>query len=789
MSGGPSEEFSLDPGTDNQVMADSRQSGLEGFIARRIFLFAILLFFLELIFFRVLGYVTHYLESMLIIAYALAGVAVGGLAAARIQAEEESCYRVCLMGTYGCLFLSLWKVLRYPSLGVDNLTLVGMFAFPAYYIARAFRRHASGSVYLYDLAGAGLAVPLLLISHSLGYMEQILLATSLVIALLGLANALRDKPVRLGWGLCFTSLALLSAVAMGYEARTGRLNFFYLVKPGPLSEGKEFGKDRKLFRFYDNLIGRVEVQSDEVPGPRYAYVSSGMHQDGFRPDYPPRFRRDARLIGGFFSEPRMFIIGSSAEGVLKTARYMTRPELIDGSEINPAVITMMTEDFVKESGYAFMGLRQRLGNALAVLSRSKNRYDVITLMNPHSSGQMFLQGPPDWLHTQESYELYLSRLSEQGYMMVEERPMRPPGFEILLKRLATIYRALERDGARNPADHIFVYSWHWNRYKPYQDFTPKVFTSIFVKKNALTQVDKEMLMDWLPITGPRWSPEGKTWAEATTAERREAAIRFDYLPGVVERAPFREFFAHLAKGTVDSAYPEWDLDPVTDDRPFSAAVDRRHPAVRDVLRSVSWLAALLGLPVLLSFTRAPRAWFHARMLFYQLLAGAAYILVEVFLMQLYQKVVLSPNVAFVGVLSVLLISSGLGGRMLYRKEQVAWIFVWFALSVAAHLGLSKLFALGLIGSDLLTGLLIAAATAGSGFFMGAFLPLGLRIAREQGHEALIAEYFAINSLGGMLALALSLYFPIVYGFLATAALATVLYLGVAVLAAGLGAAS
>ena len=767
------------------MLAEAAQPKLEKFVGLRIFLFAALLFFLELLFFRVLGYVTHYLQSMLIIAYALAGVAIGGLVAARIDGGEERCYRVCLLGTYLCLFLSLWKVLKHPSLGADNLALVGMFAFPAFYIARAFRRYPSGEVYLFDLAGAGAAVLLLLISHSVSYMEQILLATSLLIGLIGLANASSARPVRLGWGALFSLLCLLSGAAMSYEARTGNLNFYYLVTPSPLSEWKEFGKQRKLFRFYDNLISRVEVHSDEVPGPRYAYISSGMHQDGFRADYPPRFRRDGRLIGGFFEEPRMFIIGSSAEGVIKTARHMTRPELIHGSEINPAVIQMMTEDFVKESGYAFMGLQQQLGNALAILGRSERRYDIITLMNPHSAGQMFLQGPPDWLHTQETYELYLRSLSEDGYLMVEERPMRPPGFMVLLKRVATIYRALERAGAKNPADHMFIYSWHWNRYKPYQDLTPKVFTSIFVKKKPLTGRDKERLMDWLRITGMRWTSEGKIWTEATASEKANSAIRFEHLPGIIEQPRFREFFAALDQGTVEAAYPNWDLSPVTDDRPFSAAVDRQHPEIKEVLRSVGWLAALLCLPLLATLFRAPRPWFHARMLAYQMLAGAAYILVEVYLMQLYQKVVLSPNVAFVGVLSVLLICSGLGGRVLYRQRSIALLYLGFALSLAAHLGLSWIFTTGAIGSDLGTGLLIGAATAFTGFMMGAFLPLGMHRARQAGHGGFIAEYFAINSVGGMLALAASLYLPVVLGFNATAAIAALCYLVVALVALSL----
>lgn len=753
-------------------------------VGRRVFLFASLLFFLELLFFRLMGYLTHYLESTLVIAYALAGVAVGGLLAARVRLPEARCYCVCLLGTYLYLVAGTLKVLRLPSLGPDNLLLVGMFAFPSFYIARAFREHSAGSVYFADLLGAGMAVLLVFAAHQLSYLEMILLCTSLLLALAGLHGARQLERGRGLWFLIFGALSLVSTGGIAYEATSGRANFYYHIFPSTLTNWKDFHKERPLYRTYDNMVSRVEVYQDEVPGPRFWFVSNGMVQDGFRPDYPARYYKDPRVIGGFFEEPWMYIIGSSAQGILKTARYMTHPSKIHGSEINPAVLALMTEDFVKESAYALTGLDHTLGNALALLGRATQSYDIITLMNPHSSGQMFLPGPPDWLHTVESYELYLRRLSPDGYVMVEERPMQPPGFEILLKRLTTIGEALRRVGVENPADHLFIYSWHWNRYQPYQDFTPKVFTSIFVKRSPLTEDDRLRLMDWLRLTGYRGLAEGKTFAEATDEEKARSPIRFDYLPGVHVEPRMEEFFRHWKAGTLQEAYAPWDLTPVTDDRPFTANVDRRYPELQAIAIPVLWLAAGLLVPALLSFRRAPRPGFHGLMHLYQLLAGAAYILVEVFLMQLYQKHLASPSLAFVGTLCVLLVASGVGGRLLFQRVHPLLVALAFVASMAAHLGVVKLLASQLLGSDIWAGALMLGATAWSGFFMGAFLPIGLERARLAGHGEFAPDYFASNSVGGVLALVGSLYLAIAHGFTATAVVASGFYLVVAAMATG-----
>lgn len=739
-------------------------------VALRVLFMGTLMFFLEHLFFRVLNYTTHYLQAMALIAYALAGVAAGGLLAARLNWQEGRAFRAALLGSWGCLWLALLKVLLWPSLGLENVVLVGLFLCPAAYIASVFQRYRASDVYLWDLAGGALAVVLLVAAHELTYLERILLCTGLVLAGLGLLASLG----RGLWMMVFGGLLVASIAALDYEHGSPDFHLYAWARAHPdLTAYKVFGEGHPRVRSYDHLIGRVEVlRARDRRIPRYHYVSSAIIQDGFRNDYPIRYRRDPRMVGNLVKDPLIYIIGTSAQGVVKTARYVTPPENIRGSEVHPAVMRLMQVDFFKDSGYTYAGLDFHLGNALNQLARQEQHYDLITMMNTHSMGQMFLPGPPDWLHTVESYRLLLSRLTDAGYVIIEERPTEPPGIPILKRRLVTLYEALRREGATDPSQHLAVYSWHWNRTLTYQPYQKEGFTSIIVRRQPLTPQDRDHLEDWMRVTGFRWAAEGKRFREASPEDIARSVVRFHHLPGVTQEAEFAELFEQLSKNRVIQD-ARWDLTAVTDDRPFSALVDHSQPELRSLLGSVGWLATLLLLPIVSGWRQSPRPRAYFRLHFYQGLVGAAYILLEVYFMQLYQKSLPSPVIAFVTVLTLLLLSSALGARWLDRSRRHPVLLLLLALSLGGHLWLHR-YSLWLALPVQWT--LMACLTIASGTLMGPYLAWGLESIRQQENPQAVALGFASNSLGGTLALVGSLYVSTLWGFTATAGLGLGFYL-------------
>lgn len=738
----------------------------------RLFFMSALLFVLEIVLFHVLRYVADYLDAMAIIAYALLGIGLGGLVASRVRVDEGRCFLACALGTWAALVLCLIKIVKLPTTGASNLVLASVFFFPGLYVALAFRSYRAARVYLVDLAGAGGAVLLLYVLYGVSYSEMILLMALLCLAVAGGADALRSAAPR-PWTLAFAACGALSLAGTVYELASGGLNFYHQVANKKTVGGRRsYPPDSEFLRFYDNLVARVEVLRFPGDTPEvYFYTSDGLREDEFDRRLPKTFRRDLRLVGNLVAEPRIFIIGTSGAGIVKTAKYLTRPDRIDGVEINPSIQRMMTRDFVEESGHAYAGLDFAVGNALGHLADGGRTYDIVTLMNSHSMPMTFLPGPPDFLHTVESYRRYFERLSDEGYVMLEERPLAYPGEYVVYRIVATFWQALTELGVERPEDNLVIYSWEWpwdRGGKPFALYSGANFTSILARKTPLGARDVERIMDWVRIGGKRYP-------ETSEQERARSNVVYDWLPGVVESPQYRRLFDALAAGRLEAAFPGWDLRPVTRNRAYTSQVNARYPEVRDMLVSVGAVALLLLLPALLAARGVTRHGLHARLICFQLFIGFAYILVEVVLLQLYYSYFLSASWAFVGILATLLISSGLGGQTLAERVRPLPL----AAALLATLPLHAALAFDWLDALPLHALRIAAilaATGLSGFLMGGFFPLGVRLARAHGLGAAAGSYFAANSIAGTTAVAASLYLSIRWGFVETLGVAAALYL-------------
>lgn len=740
----------------------------------RIFFTSALLFLLEIVLFHVLRYVTHYLDAMAIIAYALLGIGLGGLAASRVRVDEARCFLACTLGSWLALVLCLVKTLKLPTAGASNLVLASVFFFPGLYVSLAFRSYRAARVYLLDLAGAGGAVLLLYALYAVAYSELVLLLVLLALSLAGVLQARRSSAaLRRGWTPAFAACAALSLAGLVYELASGGLELQRQVSEQKLVGGRRsYPPGSEFIRFYDNLVSRVEVFRFPGDGPEmYFYTSDGLREDEFDRRLPKSFRRDLRLVGNLVAQPRIFIVGTAADGIVKTAKYLTRQDRIDGVEINPAIMRMMTRDFVAQSAYAYAGLDFELGNALGHLADSQRSYDIITLMNSHSMPMDFLPGPPDFLHTVEAYRRYFGRLSDQGYLMLEERPLAPPGEQVVYRIVATLWQALAELGAERPQDHLFVYSWEWasdRGGRPFARYSGANFTSILAKKTPLTERDEARIMEWVRIGG-------KPYREASAEERARSNVVYDWLPGVAARAEYERLFAALATHTLATAFPGWDLRPVTRNRAYTSQVDASYPEVRALVASVGGVALLLLLPVLFTPRGLPGRGRHARLIAFQLCVGFAYILVEVVLLQLYYSHFLSASWAFVGILASLLASSGLGGLLLAERARPLPLVAALLAALTLHAALAFLW-LDDLPARALRIASILAATGVSGFLMGGFFPLGVRLARAHGLGAAIGTYFAANSIAGTCAVAAALYLSIRWGFLETLGVALALYL-------------
>jgi MFS family permease len=128
-----------------------------------------------------------------------------------------------------------------------------------------------------------------------------------------------------------------------------------------------------------------------------------------------------------------------------------------------------------------------------------------------------------------------------------------------------------------------------------------------------------------------------------------------------------------------AGYPyEYDLSPITDDKPFPYNVYARKTEVYHIFRIILILSLLLIIPcilIILNKAGQNRVWLIVPNLFAAAL-GFAYILTEIVLMQVFQKFLGVPTVSFIVVLGALLLFGGIGSFISrYLKKRIVILLV------------------------------------------------------------------------------------------------------------------
>ena len=723
--------------------------------------FSFLLFILEFVFLHILQYTTDYLQALLVIGYALMGIGLGGLASALVQCTLEGALKGCLLGSWLFLLLSLIKVLCWPLMDLTNLILVSLFACPGFYLAKMFTAYDSRKVYVFDMLGAGMGVLFLVLAYQYFSSEHIILFIFLILSLVGLLGVTGGGFSDKIWKLTFIFLMGVSIYLLGHHARTGGLDLFKLARPvEKFTAYKDFSGGHDLIKSYDNFVARVEVLRAKGDSKRKYMVSFwGYRNDVIFSNSLGDPQGDRRLVWGMVENPRIFIMGTSAQGLVKLSKSITSQDRIHGVEINPAIYRIMTRDFFKESGKAYEGINIKVGNAITQLNKDPSYYDIITMMNVHSSPRVFMLGPPDFIHTKEFYTTAMQHLTPEGALNIEERPLGQIGEYAGYRLISTLYTALKEMGASSPKEHFFIYSYK-DSYRYTNAIPSDGFLIIYVKKTPFSSEDHVKLERFL-----------KKWKNP---------VRVHYLYGVYSNRQYQRLFDSLDSNKLQKNYPGWDLSVLTTDKPYPSQVDQRYMPLQEALVRAGVLTAFLLVMISwFSFKGVKNRGLNTRLLFFQMAVGLAYIMVEILFMNIYQKEFISPSTAFIATLSPLLVSSAWGGQVL-TKTRNSWRIV---LLLAASLGLHWLFIFP--GAHLfplwVRIMTVITLMIASGFLMGYFFPLGLIIAREKGLAQNVSHYFALNCISGAFAVVLSFYLSIRLGFSMTLGLAALLYLAATVL--------
>jgi predicted membrane-bound spermidine synthase len=742
---------------------------------------------LELSLTRIFSVVFYYHFAFLAISIALFGLGAGGVFSYVVAGWRGSLYaKLGWLSAANSLFVVLSAAVvlgQKDSITSWRLALLYLTTSLPFVVAGVIVSLAISEtmervnrVYFFDLLGAAagclLLVPFL---EALGG-PNTTLAVAVLFAAAGsiwhtLAGSVRGRVVSVG-----LALLLVAFVALNFKTRL--LDVKYAKGQKLLNE--QFVKW--------NSFSRVAVAPDRQSGAPLIFIdadaSTGIANFDFT-NLTEKDRRDLLLQGPgipYQIRPaaKTLIIGPG--GGWDVARALASGSGdVTGVEINPIIAnTIMRDKFARLSRgiYRRPDTRIVVEDGRSFIRRSRERYEVIqaTLVDTWAStaaGAFALS--ENNLYTTEAFVDYFSHLTGTGILAFTRWGFEPPRESLRLVSLAM--EALARLGEPEPWRHAIV-----AREGSVEGWGARD-TVIFSRKPFL-EADLMQARKVIPAGG------------------MEAV----YLPG---DPPGKNAFSRLlrADDPVDFQrdYP-FDIAPVTDNRPFFFYTvqprdiwafltrENRESADYKINRAVPLLFGLMGisaaatllilaLPPAVLGTRLPREPGIPAFLLYFLFIGAAYILVEIALIQKFVLFLGHPTYALTVVIFSMLVSSGLGSllsrrampaaedqRLLKVLGLIAILIAALALAVTLLLGAAVGLPLPL--KVAITVLLVTPA----GFLMGMPFPAGLRLL-ESWHAPSLRWAWSLNAASSVLGSVGALACAIYLGLMQTLMVGGLLYLG------------
>jgi spermidine synthase len=471
--------------------------------------------------------------------------------------------------------------------------------------------------------------------------------------------------------------------------------------------------------------------------------------------------------------PRVAVIGVGGGFDLLNALYFGASRAT-GIEVNAATVGILTRTYRDyfRSWVSDPRVEVVEGEGRHYLSTTGERFDVVQL-----SGVDSYSGTPgaahvfseNYLYTSEAFDLYLSRLTDDGILNVMR--LEQPQPREMLRALITAVGSLRRAGVAGPADHVVTVT-----------ATNGGFTALLVKRRPFTDGEIDRL---------------EAWTSRSRFMKVSAAPRRDNGQNVYRR--FLDLGDAGRERAFVAAYP-FDVSPTSDDRPFffkysfwwhlfptDAAIWVNVPVME---MSLVLLLVAIGLAAMVSIyvplrhfasqgLRTPQA---GRWLVYFGGAGLGYLALEVALLQKFGLFLGHPNYALSVVLAALLLATGVGSLVsasIVRK--LGGIrFVSYALCgvvlVEYLLLIPRLPAL--IGQPFVVrAFLVSLLVAPIGVLLGVFVPTALDRLKEDA-PAFVPWAWGINGIFSVLAPVLAIAVSMSLGISALLLSALPVYLAV-----------
>ncbi len=645
---------------------------------------ALMLFEVNLV--RLFSILTYYHLAFFVLAIALFGIGIGGLYGHIFRARMGDAFPKLVRVLPLCLAVSVlacsWLLLKMPlkasasEAGIEDIRWVLAaflvtaipFFFGSLFISSIFagRTEHANRLYFSDLLGASAGCLLAVASlNVLGGLNNLFLIAALAASPFAFEPSVGRK-ARVG----ALAVALAGVGALALLNQTVPLYRISVGLPGstPLFSKWNFFSFISLEEFPD-WHGWRPSKNFTGPVPRHVRIC----QDGRAPAFAVEFDGDLKKVDYLRHDvtampweaaaaKKALVVGAGGGRDLLTGKVYGVPD-VEGVELNPTTVEAMRGPFRSFSGgiYDSTGVRVFNDNGRTFISHSTEQYDLIMTsladtQLANSQGAFVLS--ENYLYTVEAYGEYLKHLTPGGVIGTVSSVYW--GGQ-LFRLIGTASAALEHMGVADPSRHILVV------------LTPAVNEhilqgmSIIVGRNPLTPETINRTRQACTRLGYElaWAPDGGAYTPPPgMVELMKKATRDPYVA------------AHFA-----------DLSPLVDDHPYLYYPMKPGEFFKSCLgmgdKSKESLYQLSAFHVLINLFLAafvsvlilmlsPLVLFRGRDLQWGLLKlqgafllvffllGAAYMLVEISLLQRFFLLLGDPTLTFAVVLCAMLAFTGVG---------------------------------------------------------------------------------------------------------------------------------
>ena len=577
----------------------------------------------------------------------------------------------------------------------------------------------------------------------------------------------------------------------------------------------------------DNLMGRVEyiTKTDKD----FFYINNGAFYD--RVIYGDNGGTWDIRFPNYMPDTNAFIMGASADGIVNSLKKIPGKTKITGVEFNPIIHkTMMSGYYFYKSEKAYENTTIYKTEGRAYLKSTDEKFDMITHMNNHAEHGAVCTLAPEYLHSVEGIKEMLNKLTDRGLLVYEEILWSTRSEWAFYKFINTVVTSLREMGIESPENHVLVYGWdYWNYQDPGVRSVVIKRTPFSEYEKTKLKENLQHYLDQKPSPLPSWRHihafpgqvipgmigniiTGKTGQDLIQLPDYYWEDDFEKnILGFIKDEKEKEFinslYIHYPKKDIDKGWDfvstvwnykqgryvlnknissedqsrfiklldqtdfsyKMDISPVRDDMPFPYNVYKEKKEVLKILKTVCMLSLIIFIPVLFLVIRKYSS--HKLILFehsmFFIAVGFGFMLVEIVLMQFFQRFLGIPIYSVIITLGALLFFSGVGSLVSSKWKKNYIIAAVFAIPVMIFLyyhfldGIFSYFAASSFNVRMAAGVALMVPLS---FIMGIPFPKAMEKIKKEISNEYATLMYAISGAAGTVATTLALYLNVSRGF-------------------------